>query len=56
MMEIDHIGFIITSYALATCVIAGLIIWVVADHRAQKARLQKLEAQGAARRSGAKLS
>lgn len=55
-MDTTHIGFIIASYALAALVIFGLIAWVMLEHRAQTARLQKLEAQGAQRRSGAKLS
>ena len=55
-MDTAHLGFIVASYLLAGAVVLGLIIWVVQDFRAQTARLQKLEAQGAARRSGAKLS
>lgn len=55
-METAHIGFIIASYLLAGLVTFGLIIWVMLDYRAQKTRLQKLEEQGAHRRSGAKLS
>ena len=56
MMAIEHVGFIIASYAIATVVVSGLILWVMLDHRAQTARLRKLEDQGAQRRSGAKLS
>jgi len=56
MMNVEHLGFIIASYALAALVTIGLIAWVMLDHRAQTARLKKLEAQGAQRRSGAKLS
>ncbi len=56
MMAIEHVGFIIASYVTATSIILGLILWVVLDHRTQTARLQKLEEQGAQRRSGAKLS
>jgi len=47
-MDTTHLGFIIASYALATLVIFGLIAWVIFDYRSQTARLQKLEAQGAA--------
>lgn len=56
MWTVEHAGFILASYAIASVVIIGLITWVMLDHRAQKARLQKLEEQGAQRRSGAKLS
>lgn len=56
MMNIEHVGFILASYVIAAVVIIGLIAWVMLDHRAQKTRLQKLEEQGAQRRSGAKLS
>jgi heme exporter protein D len=55
-MNTTHLGFIIASYALATLLIFGMIAWVIFDYRSQTARLQKFEAQGAARRSGAKLS
>lgn len=55
-MAIEHVGFIIASYVTATVVVSGLILWVALDYRAQTARLQKLEEQGAQRRSGAKLS
>lgn len=56
MMTIEHLGFIVASYVLAGLVTLALISWVMLDHRTQKARLEKLEAQGVARRSGAKLS
>jgi len=56
MMNVEHLGFIVASYVLAALVTFGLLMWIMLDHRAQKARLQKLEEQGAQRRSGAKLS
>lgn len=56
MLNVEHAGFILASYLIASVVIIGLILWVVLDHRAQKMRLQRLEEQGAQRRSGAKLS
>ena len=56
MWNVEHTGFILASYAIAGIVIVGLITWVMLDHRAQKARLQRLDEQGAQRRSGAKLS
>ena len=49
-----YASFIVTSYALVTAVIAGLIVWIVADHRRQQHSLQKLEAEGVTRRSARK--
>ena len=46
-----HAIFIITAYAAAAVVIAGLIVWVMIDHRAQKRVLGDLEARGISRRS-----
>jgi heme exporter protein D len=46
-----HAGFIIAAYAVATAVIGALIVWVVADHRAQRRTLAELEARGSSRRS-----
>jgi heme exporter protein D len=46
-----YAGFIIAAYAAALAVIAVLIGWIVADHRAQTRTLDDLEARGIARRS-----
>ena len=46
-----YASFIIWSYALVAIVVAGLIAWIIADHRRQQASLQKLEAEGVTRRS-----
>jgi heme exporter protein D len=46
-----HAGFIITSYAVVTAVVALLIGWVIADYVAQKRALADLEARGITRRS-----
>jgi heme exporter protein D len=46
-----YAGFIIAAYAAALIVIAGLIGWIVADHRAQQRTLADLEARGISRRS-----
>jgi heme exporter protein D len=48
-----HAGFIIAAYAAAVAVIAALIGWIVADHRAQTRALADLEAHGIVRRSAA---
>jgi heme exporter protein D len=46
-----YASFIIGSYALVAIVVAGLIVWIIADHRRQQASLQKLESEGVTRRS-----
>ena len=46
-----HWAFIVTSYLLAIVVVAGLIAWVIADHRIQAGTLADLEARGLRRRS-----
>ena len=47
----QHWAFIVTSYLLAILVVAGLIAWVIADHRVQTSTLSDLEARGLRRRS-----
>jgi heme exporter protein D len=46
-----HAGFIVAAYAVAILVIAGLIAWIMVDHRAQRRLLGDLEADGVTRRS-----
>ena len=46
-----HAAFIVAAYAMAALVVARLIGWVVADHRAQAHALDDLEARGVTRRS-----
>jgi heme exporter protein D len=46
-----HAGFIVTAYAVACVVVAGLIAWIVADHRAQTRSLEDLDRSGVTRRS-----
>ena len=46
-----HAGFIIAAYAVATIVVMALIVWIIADHRAQRRMLADLEKHGVARRS-----
>ncbi len=47
----QHAAFIVAAYAVALSVMAVLIAWVVADHRAQRRALAELEASGVTRRS-----
>jgi heme exporter protein D len=51
MEPIDHLPFIVGSYAAAFVVIAGLIAWVMLDFRAQRRALADLEMRGLTRRS-----
>ena len=41
-----HAGFIVIAYAATALVVGGLIVWVVADYRAQKRTLANLERTG----------
>jgi heme exporter protein D len=49
-----HASFILAAYAIALAVVAGLIAWVVLDHRAQVRVLDDLERAGVTRRSAAR--
>jgi heme exporter protein D len=51
MEAINHLPFIVGSYAAAFIVIAALIAWVAIDFRAQRRALADLEVRGVARRS-----
>jgi heme exporter protein D len=46
-----HAAFIVTAYGAAFMVMALLIAWVWLDHRAQRRKLDELEARGITRRS-----
>jgi heme exporter protein D len=48
-----HAGFIVAAYAVALAIVAGLIAWIVIDHRAQMRILEDLERAGVTRRSAA---
>ena len=48
-----HAAFIWASYAAVTLVVAGLILWLLADGRRQIGALQDLEKRGIKRRSAA---
>ncbi len=49
-----HANFILLAYAAAAFVLSLLVIWVVADHRAQVRAIDALESKGVSRRSGAR--
>jgi heme exporter protein D len=46
-----HADFIVGAYAVAVCVIAGLIGWVLIDFRTQRNALGDLDRQGIKRRA-----
>jgi heme exporter protein D len=46
-----HAGFIVGAYMMAMAVVAALVVWVTADHAAQKRALAELERRGISRRS-----
>jgi heme exporter protein D len=47
----SHMAFIVTAYAAAAMVVAGLVAWVVLDYRLQRRTLSDLETRGLTRRS-----
>ena len=51
MEHMEHMPFIVGSYAAAATVIGVLIGWVVLDFRAQRRALAELETRGVTRRS-----
>jgi heme exporter protein D len=51
METINHLPFIVASYAAALVVVGGLIGWVMLDFRAQRRALADLEMRGLTRRS-----
>jgi heme exporter protein D len=46
-----YAAFIVGAYAVATAVIAGMVLWVWLDYRRQLRMLADLEARGVTRRS-----
>ncbi len=53
MEAINHLPFIVGSYAAAFVVVALLVAWVMIDFRTQRRALADLEMRGFARRSAA---
>lgn len=50
-MNVPHFEFIAAAYAIGFVVVAGLILWTWADHRAQTRALKALEAANPRRRA-----
>jgi len=46
-----YAAFILTAYAAAIAIVAGLVAWVVLDRRHLVREIEELEAQGVSRRS-----
>jgi len=53
MEAMNHLPFIVASYAAAFAVVGILIAWVMLDYRAQRRALADLESRGLTRRSAA---
>lgn len=51
MEAINHLPFIVASYAAACIVVGALIAWIMLDFRAQRRALADLEMRGVTRRS-----
>jgi heme exporter protein D len=51
-----HAAFIWISYAVTALVVGGLIAWLAADGRRQRAALASLESRGVRRRSSSTTS
>ena len=47
----EHAGFIFASYAITFLVVAGLIVWVRLDGRAQLRELDAMKRRGLRRRA-----
>jgi heme exporter protein D len=51
MNAVNHMGFIVASYAAAVAIVGVLIAWVSVDYHTQRLRLADLEMRGVTRRS-----
>jgi heme exporter protein D len=51
MEQINHLPFIVGSYAAAAAIVGALIAWIMVDYRAQRRALIDLESRGVTRRS-----
>jgi heme exporter protein D len=51
---VSHVAYVSAAYGTTILVLAGLALWLVADHRARRRELADLEARGVRRRSQAK--
>jgi heme exporter protein D len=56
MQTINHLPFIVGSYAAACVIVGALIAWIMLDYRAQRRALADLEGRGVTRRSASALA
>lgn len=49
-----HTFFVAAAYGVSAMALAGLLVWIVFDHRARKRELAELEESGIRRRSDKK--
>jgi heme exporter protein D len=47
-----HLAYVAAAYGISAVVIAGLVAWVLVDHRGRRRDLAQLEEAGVRRRSG----
>jgi len=52
MFDEKYFTFVASSWGISLLVFAGLIFWIMFQHRAYNAKLDALEKQGITRRSG----
>ncbi|MGU3574256.1 heme exporter protein CcmD [Brucellaceae bacterium C25G] len=46
-----HITYVVACYVISAVVLSGMISWILLDQRMLRKELQRLEGQGARRRS-----
>jgi heme exporter protein D len=46
-----HARYVSAAYAVSALVLAGLVIWIIADQRGRRREMSELQASGARRRS-----
>ncbi|MFC6489748.1 heme exporter protein CcmD [Nitratireductor sp. GCM10026969] len=47
----SHLAYVMAAYAISASAIAGLVVWILIDQRAQKRAFHGLDARGIRRRS-----
>lgn len=51
-LDDKYFSYIASSYGITFFVLAGLLLWIMFQHRVHNAKLTALEKQGITRRSG----
>ena len=52
MFDEKYFSYVASSWGISFLVFAGLVLWIIFQHRAYNAKLEALEKQGITRRSG----